>query len=261
MFDSQGQRMLEIRMFGPVQVGDSDRMVDSADFHGIKPRQVLHLLALHHRHPVPKHELAELLWEGRPPSSWGSTLEGYVSLLRQALQPGVSARDSVVLTRNGGYLLDQARVLIDVARFDTLTALAGTLPVTRALPALDEALELVRGDVLAYERRTLWATDARGRYRQRLRRAAVQAARLALAAHDPDAVIRYAQRACEAQPLAEDAWQLLIEGHWRAGARADALRCVAELRGRLDTELGISPSHAVERLQLAILRDQVPVVA
>jgi hypothetical protein len=39
------------------------------------------------------------------------------------------------------------------------------------------------------------------------------------------------------------------------------LRGIAELRGRLDAELGISPGRAVERLQLDILRDQVPVVA
>jgi DNA-binding SARP family transcriptional activator len=253
--------MIDLRMFGPVQVRDGDRIVDSADFRGVKPRQVLHLLGLNHGHPVSKHRLAELLWEGRPPNSWGSTLEGYVSLLRQALQPGLGARGSVVLTRNGGYLLDPTRVTIDVARFDTLTESAGTQPATRAMPVLQEALELVRGDLLAHERPTQWATEARSRYRKRLRRAGVQAARLALAANDPDATVGYAQRACEAEPLAEDAWQLLIEGHWRAGRRTDALRGVAELRGRLDAELGISPSRAVERLQLDILRDQVPVVA
>jgi hypothetical protein len=41
------------------------------------------------------------------------------------------------------------------------------------------------------------------------------------------------------------------------GAPTDARRCVAELRGRLDAELGI-PSPAVERLQLAILRSRCP---
>jgi DNA-binding SARP family transcriptional activator len=250
--------MIDLRMFGPVQVRDGDRIVDSADFRGVKPRQVLHLLSLNHGHPVSKHGLAELLWDGRPPSSWDSTLEGYVSLLRQALQPGHGARGSVVLTRNGGYQLDPTRVNIDVARFDTLTALAGTQPATRALPMLEQALTLVRGDLLAHERPTPWATEARSRYHKRLRRAGVQAARLALTANDPDATVAYAQRACEAEPLAEDAWQLLIEGHWRARRRTDALRCITELRNHLDTELGISPSRAIERLQLDILRDHTP---
>jgi DNA-binding SARP family transcriptional activator len=242
-------------MFGPFDVTDVDRHVLITDFHGVKTRQILAILSVHPGIPLSKKRIAELLWEQRLPSSWHSTLEGYVSLLRQALQPGVRPPESVVATRQGGYVLLPDAVVSDLTEFDALVNNAITLPPSRALEPLAAALALARGDVLADEPWS-WTAEIRGRYRRRVLRTAVLAGQHALAVGDAELAVDMGQRACELDRLAEDAWSLLIRAHWHAGRRADALRCYNMLRTLLADELGIAPGHGTQRLHIAILRDE-----
>ena len=98
--------MIEIQVIGTTRVRIDSRVVEGRDFGGVKPRHLLEILALDLGSPVSKERLADLLWDGEPPTSYVATLEGYVSLLRSRLQPGVPARTSIVRTVNGGYVLD-----------------------------------------------------------------------------------------------------------------------------------------------------------
>lgn len=248
--------MFEIRVFGQTEVRSGDRRLLLGDFDGAKPRQVLELLTLNRGRVVTKPHLADLLWEGAPPPGYVATLEGYVSLLRRALQPGVRPRESVVRTAQGGYLLDPALVRIDLDTFDRLTAVAAVAPQAQALEALTDAVELARGEVLAHERYASWAEEARRCYGQRLLRAATEAARRALELGDPEAAIRLAQRAADLDPLAEDAWRTVIEAQWRAGRRVEALRAYARLRNLLVRALGIEPGRATQDVHLAVLQDE-----
>ncbi len=248
--------MIDICLFGPASVRDLDRQIVLTDFHGVKPRQVLQLLALNRGLPIGKERLAQLLWHDDPPASWLSTLEGYVSLLRRALHAGSTAAPSVVVTRSGGYLLDAGRVRVDVDRFDALVTRADHARPGQALPLLVEALALVRGNVLEGERTLPWLIEARSRYDKRIRRAAVTAGRLGLWCGDLEAAESYGQWACDLDPLAEDAWQIVIEARWRADRRAEALRSFGAVRRLLEMELGILPGRALQRLHLAVLRDE-----
>lgn len=248
--------MIDICLFGCVRVRDLDRQIAYADFRGVKPRQVLQLLALNRGLPIAKERLAELLWEDDPPASWLSTLEGYVSLLRRALHAGVTGERSAVVTSSGGYLLDAERARVDVDRFDALVTQADRARPGQVQLVLVEALQLVRGEVLQGERATPWITEVRSRYERRVRRAAVNVARVSLWSGDWEVAERYAQWACELDPLAEDAWQVVIEARWRTGRRAEALRSFSAVRQLLETELGILPGQALQRLRLAVLRDE-----
>lgn len=248
--------MIEIRLFGSARVYDDDRGVILTEFQGVKPRQVLQILALANGHPVAKERLADQLWQGRPPVSWLSTLEGYVSLLRRGLQVGVAPRDSVVQTYNGAYRLERDGVTVDLARFDRLVALAEQQTDPECgLRGLLDALALVRGDVLEGERPTAWIAEARTRYRQRVRRTVIAAGRLALTTDAVEEAVRLGQWACELDALAEDGWQLVIEAYWRAGRRADALRSFSDIQQILDRELGILPCRSLRQLHTAVLRD------
>jgi DNA-binding SARP family transcriptional activator len=248
--------MIEIGLFGGARIYDRDRQVMLTEFNGVKPRQVLQLLALNGGHPLPKERLADKLWQGEPPASWLSTLEGYVSLLRRGLQAGTAARDSVVLTRSGGYALDRSRVSVDLDRFDSLVAAAEQQPhADDQLSGLLEALSLVRGEVLEGERAAAWIADVRLCYRRRVRRAVVSAGRLALRLERIADAVRLGQWACDLDPLAEDGWEILIEAYWRDGRRTDALRSFREVQRLLDAELGITPCRALRQLQTAVLRD------
>jgi DNA-binding SARP family transcriptional activator len=247
--------MIDISLFGVALVTDLSRRLAICDFQGDKPRQVLYLLALNEGHPLPKDRLADLLWDGLPPNSWCSTLDVYLSLLRQTLQPGIAARHSVVQTRSGGYQLDSDAVHVDVDRFNQLTRQAAIQPPRSALESLRQALGLARDELLKGEPCASWVLDARSLWLQRTQRTAIEAGKLSLLLEDPASAVGFGEYACDLDPLAEDAWALVIEGFWRTDRRSDALRSYSRLRGLLDRELGVRPRQALQQLHLAMLRD------
>lgn len=251
--------MIRIRLFGTTEVWDLGRGAVITEFRGIKERQILAILALYVGQPLAKTRLAKLLWDDHLPDSWHSTLEGYVSLLRRCIEPGVRPSRSMISTQRGSYCLRPDGISSDLAEFDALVAEAAPLAPADALPRLRSALLLARGEVLADERWT-WAGDIRHRYRAKVVNAAVRAARHAVTLGDVDTATDLAQRACDLDPLAEDAWTLLMAAHWLAGRRTDGLRCFAGLRTVLADELGIAPGRRAQRLHLLISRDEPPAV-
>ena len=247
--------MIEIQLFGNARHHDRVHGVGRAGYGGRKPQQVLWLLALNGDRTLPKARLAEQLWEGEPPASWLSTLEGYVSLLRRALRGGPDQCPAVV-TSPGGYRLDLDRVAVDVCRFDALVAAAGATADTAA-DCLRQALGLAIGPVLDGEVERSWILDARTRYEERVCAAATAAARFALDAGDLTASIGYGKWACELDPFAEDAWHTVIAGQWRSGRRAQALRSFEQVQTLLDTHLRVRPNRALQELYLDVLRDEL----
>ena len=99
---------------------------------GLKPRQVLTVLALAGGQLVTKEQLAERLWGDTPPASWLATVESYVCVLRRALDPR-GGRRTVIATGRGGYTLD-----LDVVDVDVHTGLDAARRVLRSDDA-DEA--------------------------------------------------------------------------------------------------------------------------
>src|SRR5215217_5855697 len=86
----EGLRVLSairVELFGATAVvlPDGSRVTDLG---GIKPRQVLEMLALSVGAPVSKDRLVEQLWGGNPPRTFMATLESYISLLRRRLGVG-----------------------------------------------------------------------------------------------------------------------------------------------------------------------------
>jgi DNA-binding SARP family transcriptional activator len=248
--------MIEICLFGVARVYDDDRQLLLMDFRGVKPRHVLLLLTMNLGYPLSKERLADSLWHGDPPPSWVSTLEGYVSLLRRSLAAAKPDTPSVVLTRDRGYVLDPSRVQVDLNRFDKLLNDADSADTAGAPVLLAEALDLVRGDVLAGERNEPWVVEARDRYRHRVCRAAVKAGRFALQERDLETAVRYGQLACDLDPLAEDGWHIVIEAQWRAERRSDAVRSFSRLRSLLERELGVAPCRSLQQLFARVLRDE-----
>ncbi|MER7443871.1 AfsR/SARP family transcriptional regulator [Micromonospora avicenniae] len=248
--------MYEIQLFGSTRVRSGAAALSGRDFGGVKPRQILALLAL--RGALPKDELAELLWFGRPPANHVATLESYVSVLRRRLDPRGSARRSVILTRNGGYRLDGDRVSVDVARFDALLAAAAGRGPSQALPPLRAALTLVNEPLLVDEPSAGWAVDARERYRKRIVDALLGTATHTLAVGDAPAALEFATRALRWDPLAERGWYLRIAAHKADGDRAAALGAYDECRRLLGQELGVEPSVKLRDLFLDLLRQDQP---
>jgi DNA-binding SARP family transcriptional activator len=248
---------LKIRLFGATEVWVSGVRLGARDLGGVKQRHILQLLTLHKG--LSKSELAELLWEGTPPPEYVATLESYVSGLRRRLDPASPARRSVVLTRTGGYLLDDSRVSADVWRFAELMSAAAGASATHALALLDEALRLAGDPLLASEPLLIWAVDAREQHRTQLIDAATRAGQHALRLGDLRRADELAGRATDLDPLAEAAWRVRISALHSNGDRSGALRCYQTCRRALSDELGIEPATATQQLFLQLLRaDELP---
>src|SRR3954470_15795117 len=66
-----------------IEVGDT--LLDEANLPGQQGRLAFAYLLVEHRRPVPRDELADLLWGGEPPSSWEKGLAVVISKLRAVL--------------------------------------------------------------------------------------------------------------------------------------------------------------------------------
>ncbi len=228
------------------------------DFPGIKPKQLLEILVMERGHSVSKSRLADLLWPTQLPRNYMATLETYVSVLRQTLEPGVRARDSVIRTEHGGYRLDLAdgQVSVDLDEFDErVRSVAGLDPVA-ALGALRHALHLIRGRVFEDEPNADWAEQIRTTYQVRHVQALIDAGRLALLTGEPTAALAYAEEAVALNPLAESAYQVLMTAAYSLWRQEEALRAYERCRRLLAEELGADPMDETVALHMAILRHE-----
>jgi DNA-binding SARP family transcriptional activator len=244
---------IQVRLFGTTTVVLSDGSIVT-ELGGIKPRQILEMLAAAVGTPVSKDRLVEQLWGDNPPRTYNATLESYISMLRRRM--GVSrGRRSPLATTSNGYLLDPTQVQVDVDEFRQLVqpTLSGTPDA--ALARTERAFELVSGEMLASEPYAEWASDERGRFQAEYLHACNRAAEHALALSRPHVAVEMARRAIGADPMSETSWQLLIRGLSATGARSEALRAYLDLRTTLVEALGTEPSAASRDLYLELLAE------
>jgi DNA-binding SARP family transcriptional activator len=253
-----GSRAFGVHLFGHTAVHTPDRTLRASDFTGVKPRQILELIALGRGEPVRKAVIAEQIWAGRPPRRWQVTLESYVALLRRAIQPGVPGRATVLCTTPGGYRVDIDRVdidrvAIDLHDYDLLVRRAVHAAPEEALPLWERAVEIADGALLAAEPYAAWAVDARRTHERGLHAAAAAGAEAALTLRAAERAVPLARRATELDPLAEHGWQLLIRAELAAGRRAEAAHAFHTCRAGLRRDLGLEPDVRTRELLAGVL--------
>jgi DNA-binding SARP family transcriptional activator len=239
---------VEIRILGPLEVLDEKGRVSLG---GPKQRTVLAHLTLRANQLVSAERLIDEVWGDDPPEAAKSSLQSYVSHLRDAL--GSDRLEG----RSGGYVLHAAPEEIDAFRFDTLLEEAKRAAATdpaAAVGAYEEALALWRGG--AFEdlgsEPSLRAEVAR---LEELRMAAIEqrvAGELALGRHAE--VVPELETLIGRHPLRERLWGHLMLALYRSGRQGDALAAYQRAREILSEELGIDPSTELQRLQEQILR-------
>jgi hypothetical protein len=151
--------MFDIQLFGRLEVRTRGECLAGDDFGGDRPRHLLALLAL--RGEASISELAGLL---------GTTKKGIeadLAVLRRHLEPGIAARDSVLVTHRNCVGLDQDRVRVDASRFDELIAAAAGRSAERAVKPLTAAAFLATRPLLE-DVDEPWAAEARSAYRAKL---------------------------------------------------------------------------------------------
>lgn len=245
---------MEVAILGPLTVTGRRRLPVS----GTKVRAILALLALNVGSVVSYQDLADELWDDRPPRTSKNTLQAHIARLRRLLEE--AGCPDALRTVSQGYLLDLSPDAIDADRFHRLAS-SGAQRIAdhpqAAVQHLEQALRLWRGPVLldagpgAHCRSAmLWLNDSRVAVHENL-----MAARLALG--DEHAVASELKSLAAQHPLREGLHDLLMLALYRADRQADAIDVFHRLRQRLRDDLGLQPGLQVQRRYRAIL-DQDP---
>jgi DNA-binding SARP family transcriptional activator len=246
--------VLQIKLFGPTVVLTDGVDTPVSDLGGVKPRQILEILAAHPGAPVTKDRLADLLWEGEPPKSYVGTLESYVCVLRRRLGLG-PGRKSPLATTSNGYLLDHASGSVDLSEFRRLVVMATTASPAHGLRLTQEAVALLNGELLASEAYASWARSERENFQRDVVDACSRAAQNAYTVHDFDAAASMSRLAIRYDSMAEDAYQHLMRALSVSGRGSQAIRAYFDLRTAMVTELGMEPGPVSRALFMDILCD------
>ena len=240
---------MEFRLLGPLEVVDGGQLVPIPS---AKHRALLAYLLVRPGELVTVDELAEVIWGDALPANPRTTVQTYVSRLRQRLHLG-----EVLRSRPDGYVLVAACGDIDLGRFEILleqasrAAGAGDRQGEAAL--LRQALALWRGVPLAdVPSELLQRNVVLPLVEQRL--SALQRrieADLELGRHAE--VVAELRALTDQYPLRERYRALLMLALYRCGRQADALQAYQRARRVLADELGIGPGPELRGLHRAVL--------
>ncbi|MFF4168748.1 BTAD domain-containing putative transcriptional regulator [Streptomyces sp. NPDC001744] len=212
--------------------------------------------------------LCEELWPGRAPAGAVASLHAHVSKVRAVLEPQhlrVRGTCEVLVTEPAGYALRVPPGSRDTVRFERAVDRAHRLldqgRPEEVLREAGRALDMWRGAALADAADHLFAAHEVARLEE-LRQTAreIRTTALLLGGHVPGAVEAARELTAE-DPLRETGWALLLRALYLAGRHPEALRCYADLRGRLAGELGLEPGPGLRALHDGILRHDLPPLA
>ena len=249
---------MDFRILGPLEVREGEREVPLGRG---KQRALLALLLLHRDEAISTDRIADELWGERPPPTAAKIVQNHVLQLRRALENGGSAGADLV-TRGRGYMLRVERGRLDLDTFEQLVEAGeralGSGQAAAAAGTLREALALWRGPPLADFAYEPFAQAAIARLEE-LRLAALERrieADLALGRHAD--VVGELKELVSAHPLREGFRAQLMLALYRSGRQAEALEVYQDARRALVEEFGIDPSPALQELEQAILRQELP---
>ncbi len=254
--DDPGRSRPVIRIFGALEIVDGERMLGPRDLGGARPKQLLEILLAARGHHVPVDRIAELIWDAQPPDDVAASIQTFVSVLRRRLVADRVHARQLVVTEAEAYRFATDAVDLDLDRFDELLERSAREPTRIARQSLEQALSLVRGEVLEDEPYALWAQDLRSSYQGRVLGARLDAADAALAELDFAAALAHAEVAAALDRFSERAQRSQMLTLYALGRIHEALARYRGYRTRLDEELGLEPSIETRALETAVIRQE-----
>jgi DNA-binding SARP family transcriptional activator len=245
-----------IRLFGPLTIEDGGRTLGPRDLGGARPKQVLEILLAARGHHVATDRLADLLWPERRPQNTAGSLQTFVSALRRHLTHDRERARELVVTEAQAYRFATGLVDFDLDHFDGLVERSAGEPTRMARHSLEQALSLVRGDLLEDEPYAVWAQDLRGTYQGRVLGAHLDAADAALAELDYAEALTHADAAAALDRFSERAQRTAMLALYALGRQHEALQVWHRFRTLIGGELGLEPAAQTRALQTAILRQE-----
>jgi len=252
--EKQNRGSLVIRLFGPLAIQDGGRTLGPRDLGGARPKQVLEILLAARGHRVTTDRLADLLWPRQRPQNTAASLQTFVSALRRHLTQDPARARELVVTEAQAYRFATDLVDFDLDHFDGLVERSAGEPTRMARHSLEQALALVRGDLLEDEPYAAWAQDLRGTYQGRVLGAHLDAADAALAELDYPDALAHTNAAAALDRFSERAQRTAMLALYALGRQHEALQVYRRFRDRIDGELGLEPAAQTRALHSAILR-------
>ena len=253
---------LRLRILGPVTAWRDGHALALGE---PRRRGLLGLLALHAGANVHRGSLIDALWGRRPPAAAVNLVQAYVGRLRRVLDPDHSPRDAagVLVCTGTGYRLQVPGDHLDLLSFRSLVSRAAAAQDrdgAASCKAYEQALRLWRGDPLA-DVDVLRGHPAVAAVTREWTDAVAGYAGATLQAGTPERVLPYLWQWVGGDPLDEKAHALLMLALAAAGQQAAALDVFADVRGRLNAEMGVRPGPELSGAHVRILRQQVANVA
>ncbi|MEV5739792.1 BTAD domain-containing putative transcriptional regulator [Microbispora rosea] len=243
--------MVTFRALGPFEaLSDGETL----DLGGQRQQAVLARLLVAGGRAVPVSMLIDELWPGEPPAQALSTIQGYVSRLRRALEPNRAPREEagVLVSAPPGYALRADVENVDSWHFEHLVKSDHEGPAV-TLQRMETALALWRGPALAGFQELAWAQTEATRLDELRLLAVERRADAALRLGRTGPMIPDLEAHASAHPLREEAWRLLALALYRAGRQGDALGALRRAREALRDELGLDLGPTLQRLEQDIL--------
>lgn len=245
---------MQFGVLGPLRViaGESD---DPGTISAARLRALLAALLWQANKPLPTDELADLVWDGAPPSGTRDATRSLLTRLRRLLDERAAAR---IVTRPPGYMIEVSRDELDATRFEALTREAGVAvragQWAHASWSATQALGLWRGTPLTDVPSQL----LRDRWVPRLEQMLVQALEWHIEAdlHESrhEQLIPELRDLTARYPLRERFHGQLMLALYQCGRQAEALAAYQRARDVLVTELGVEPGHELASIHRQILR-------
>jgi len=247
---------LGLALLGPLQVVRSGTPVPLG---GRQQKAILAMLLLEANAVVSLDRLADGVWGERVPRGSVTTIQTYVSHLREVLEPDRprGAAGQLLETTQGGYRLRTDGVVLDTVEFERRAAMGRALleqnQFAEASEELVAALGIWRGPVLADLADYEFVRLAAVRLEESRLVAIEDRIEADLALGRQKEILGELDDLIAAHPVRERLHGQRMLARYRCGRQSEALAGYQELRTMLADEMGIDPSRPVQQLYQAVL--------
>lgn len=251
---------LYVQTLGPFRVWRGEQEITPSAWGRGKALQLFQLLLSARSRPLHREQILETLWPEADPRTGAANLRVALSALHKALEPQRSRGQRPFYVQRRGELLllnPEAPLVLDADEFLRLIEEGRQSEGSdseRALSLYRRALALYRGDYLPDRLYEDWAGAERERLLTAYLTTATRAAELLLHREAHEEAQALCHRILSKDPCWEEAYYLLMLGHFRQGHRALALRIYERCVKRLEEHLQIEPSRRTRELFRTIAR-------
>jgi DNA-binding SARP family transcriptional activator len=241
-----GDRLLRIYLTGALQAENGKRLLRESQLGGPQGRFVFAYLVTERKRAVSQSELADAIWPGALPGSWGVALSAIVSKLRSQLGGLGLDRTRIIGNAFGCYqFTPPLEIWVDVeAALAGLDAAEGLLGAGKPQAAYGPSLiatTILRRPFLPGDD-TTWADGRRDALASALVRALDCRIEALVANGEPELALSHAREAVRLDPYRESGYRKLMRVQAQMGERGEAVRAYKELQRLLADELGVEPS-------------------